>query len=188
MLLCFHVCIKWKLSGCLLCNSQHISLHLDWLIWYFWRIWDTYHTSNQSMGLNNAWPCNKHFQWQIRNRVQEVNNKFNLPLSGIIVSPSFLSWPSPRFFFFLHSTSAAESVSNLFVCSYGQVKWPVLGILPSMAGRRVLWWGNACRKMLAPTPAWQRTVQGRRPAVLLCLSEVRETLGNTWDWSMLEMS
>lgn len=89
---------------------------------------------------------------------------------------------------FLHITLLGESVSSFCVCSYGQVKWPVLGLLPSMAGRLVLWWGSACRKMLAPTPAWQKTVRGRHPAVLLCLSEVRKTLGHTGNCSIMDTS
>lgn len=73
---------------------------------------------------------------------------------------------------FMHITLVEESVSSLFVCSNGQVKWLVLGNLPSMARRWLLWWRSLCPKMLAHTPAWQKTAQGKHPAALLCLSGV----------------
>lgn len=92
------------------------------------------------------------------------------PVSGILDSPSFLTCSLSCSFMLV--TLVEESVSSLFVCSNGQVKWLVLESLPLMAGRRLLWWRSLCPKTLAHTPAWQKTAQGKHPAALLCLSGV----------------
>ena len=101
-----------------------------------------------------------------------LSSYLTLPYQASLSALPFSRAFSPRGSF-LHITPAGESVSSLCVCSYGQVKWPDSGRLPSMAGWWVLRWGSVCLKMLGPTPAWQRTAQGRRPAALLCSSEVR---------------
>lgn len=93
----------------------------------------------------------------------------------LLYPASLTALPFSRAFsplFFMHITLVEESVSSLFVCSNGQVKWLVLGNIPSMAGRWLLWWRSLCPKMLAHTPAWQKTAQGKHPAALLCLSGV----------------
>lgn len=57
-------------------------------------------------------------------------------ISGLIFKTSFLIFIHTLL---LHTMPVKERVFSLFVCSYGQVKWPVLGFLPLMAGRWILW-------------------------------------------------